>query len=86
MKVAQEVRVSGHLERTSQRSRTFQMNKRLRGWPILQDRAPYVQRQERVSFCRGGPGAAGDEDGKRGWVPDEGLECISWKLAYVENF
>ena len=60
MKMAQEVRVSGHLERTSQRSRMFQVNKHLRGWSVFQDRAPYVQRQERVSFCRGGPGAGGD--------------------------
>ena len=60
MKMAQEVRVSGYLERTSQRSRTFQVNKRLRGWPIFQDRTPYVQRQERVSFCRGRPGAGVD--------------------------
>ena len=80
MKMAQEVRLSGHLERTSQRSRTFQMNKCLRGWPIFQDRAPYVQRQEKVSFCSDGPGVEGDG------VQMRALNVSPGQLEYVENF
>ena len=54
----------GRLGRTSQRRRKFQMSKSLRGQPVFQDRAPGVQRQEGVNFCRDGPG--GTEGGKWG--------------------
>lgn len=55
-------------------------DKCLRGCPIFQDRTPYVQRQEKVSFCRDGLGVEGDG------VQMRALNVSPGQLEYVENF